>query len=220
MGRSNLSWAGCPNCFDGPVVLLDTQGCPILDVAQAFPIAWWERSRHTWAAKGPRPRLDPLYPVGLSFQWEASTSIFRRPVPIEGSFSHPAAPATVKWVGRVRCGCLATQDRLYRHHMGPDKDSCLCCGAALEDELHVLSGCSGTGSLDWAASFMELWAAAALHCHLLLPPPPSAWVASHRIPLAAALLPDSSLWHHPLPPSDAQRFLHRLHHLLAERLAE
>jgi hypothetical protein len=202
------------------VELLDSNGHSVLDVVAAFPCTWWQRSRRAWASGRPRPRLDVIFPIDLSFDWPNSTVIFGRATPAADHFTHRVAPAVIKWVARVRCGCLATHQRLHVHKMGPSSPACPCCNAPVEDEPHVLTGCPSTGSADWAASFSELWAAAALHCNVQVPLPPAEWVSTHSLPLAAALIPESCLWHHPLPPDAAPRFLRRLHVLLAERLAE
>ena len=103
---------------------------------------------------------------------------------------------------------------------GAISPACLCCGALVEDDEHVLAGCPATGSADWEASFSEVWARAAARTKLEIALPPPDWVAAHRLPLVAALIPEGALWHVRLPVADASRFLRRLHLLLAEQLAE
>ena len=219
-GTATETWTTSPHSFGDAVELLDHTGQPISDVQSVFPTVWWQRCRRAWASKGPRPRLDVLFPLDTTFDWLASNVIFRRAVATVDHFAHPVPPAVVKWVARIRCGCLATSRRLHLHGMGPTSTACVCCGAPLDDEVHVLSGCPATGSADSSATFIELWSAASDHCNIRVPPPPPDWIAAHRLPLAAALIPDNILWHHPLPPPTAQRFLHRLHTLLAQRSAE
>eukprot|EP00667_Euglena_gracilis_P024839 EG_transcript_28793 len=118
-----------------PVVLLDGDGAVVLSVPSSFPVAWWRRCRRLWSSKGPRPRLDILFPVGLDFDWASSTAIFRRPVVQPGGFVHKVAPRVIKWVARVRGGCLATRERLARHGIGGVVSPvCLCCGVEAEDD--------------------------------------------------------------------------------------
>ena len=58
------------------------------------------------------------------------------------------APATIKWIGRVRAGCLATRARLFGHANMVDSLKCLCCGAESEDEVHAVACCPATGTAD------------------------------------------------------------------------
>ena len=205
--------------FGDPVVLLDHNGSPILSAVRSVPSAFWRRSRATWSARRPRLRLDMLFPQDLEFDWQASVGIFRRPVILKGAFSHRVAPRVIKWISRMRCGCLATRDRLQRKELITSA-GCLCCGAALEDDLHVLTGCPATGSADYLALLREAWTAAVTTSKLRAPLPPLAWLEAHRLPLLAALIPSSTLWHHPLGDSDSSRFKAALHVALAERVAE
>ena len=203
------------------VLLLDVDGSVVLDVEQAFPSAWWRRSRSVWAAKGPRPRLDILFPLGLSFDWSASVGVFKRPLVVSAAFQHRVPPAVIKWTARVRSGCLATRERLHRHQLGnAASPACLCCGALIEDDVHVLSGCPATGSADWDASLREVWAATSASTNVQASPPPADWLAAYHLPLLAALIPTSSTWHLQLDVGESSRFRARLHFALAERLAE
>ena len=118
-------WGPTPSQYGDAVEILRPDGTIIWNVADAFPSAWWQHSRQTWAARGPRPRLDTLFPLTSQFDWSASNGVFRRAVSGASSFVHPVAPAVIKWLGRVRCGCLATQERLHRHHMGAPSATCL-----------------------------------------------------------------------------------------------
>ena len=131
----------------------------------------------------------------------------------------PGDPAVVKWVARVRSGCLATQARRLRCRW-VDSALCPCCADAEEDDRHLLAACPATGSSDWPTALPALWQSVADACRLAVPPPPVAWLEQHHLPLTAALIPVSNLWHHPLPSMDALRFLRRQHVALAERLAE
>ena len=206
---------------DDPVVLLDATNAAVLNVVRSFPMAWWRRCRQMWSSKGPRPRLDMLFPLDLTFDWAASVGIFRRPVVQRGGFVHRVAPRVIKWVARVRCGCLATRERLARHGIGGVvSPACLCCGAPVEDDAHVLVGCDGSGAAPYLPALQEVWTAANLNSKVPVPLPPTAWMAAHCLPLTAALIPTTVLWHHCLPEADAMRFKHALHVALAERTAE
>ena len=121
--------------------------------------------------------------------WQLSSGIFCRPTVSGGCFVYPAHLLAVKWIGRLRAGCLATG--LRRHtQLGPPRvptPSCLCCGAAVEDDLHAVAGCSATGSADWLANLAEAWQGAALACRLDVPVPDAAWLESLRFPLLGML---------------------------------
>ena len=212
------SWAPPDSCHDA-VELLDASGDPVLDVEAVFPLAWWRRQRRAWGPPGSRPRLEMLFPVDVPINWVASVAIFARPSLQSDHFRHPVAPAVVKWVARVRSGCLATQARRLRCGYAGDP-SCPCCSADEEDDHHLLAGCPATGSGEWALALPELWMSVARSCQLSIPPPPPTWLDLHHLPLTAALIPEAALMHYPLPVADSARFLRRLHLALAERLAE
>jgi len=213
------AWLPAPGLHGDAVELVDSAGKVVWSVSESFPLAWWQKVRWSWVLK-PRPRLGILYPVDVAFDWAASNGVLCRPVSSGGSFVHLVAPAVVKWLGRVRCGCLATRACLHRHRMGVSSPACLCCGAAIEDEEHVLAGCPATGSADWASSVLQAWADASSQLRIAVAPPPEEWVRAHRLPLVAALIPRTVLWHHPLPASEAQLFLAKLHICLATHLSD
>lgn len=213
------SLAACTGSCGDAVEVLDAAGDVVWHVSSAFPPAWWARVRAR-TSRGPRPRLDPLFPLGLEVDWPASNGVFRRALAGPQCFLHTTAPHVIKWVARARCGCLATQARLFAHGMGVPSAACRCCGAAVEDDLHVLSGCPATGSLEWGASILEAWVEASARSKVVVPMPPQEWVSAHHIPLTVAVVPSSTLWHHALPVAEARAFCSRLHTVLAERLAE
>ena len=103
---------------------------------------------------------------------------------------------------------------------GHTSPSCLCCGVAVEDDAHVLAGCVATGAAPSVPMLQEAWLAASTASKVPAPPPPTPWLEAHQLPLIAALIPLSTLQHHPLPEQDSRRFLAALHVALAERTAE
>ena len=138
-----------------------------------------------------------------------------------GGFAHRVPPRVVKWMARVRCGCLATRDRLARHGFaGVTSPASLCCGASCEDDAHVLMGCAATGSAPVLPLLQEAWLAASLATEVPVPSPPASWLLEHAASLMAALIPLDALAHSPLQAVDSVRFLPALHIALAERAAE
>ena len=90
----------------------------------------------------------------------------------------------------------------------------------LEDDSHVLAGCSVTGSSDWLIVLVECWNAVATQVAPSPSPPPTPWLEQHRLQLLAALIPSDISSHLPLPPASSASFRRHLHHALAERTAE
>lgn len=81
--------------------------------------------------------LCVLFPLVTEFDCTASVGAVRRPVCLEGRLRAAGAVSVdqVDW----RCGPLATRDRFFRQAMqGVESPHCLCCGAAVEDDLHAL----------------------------------------------------------------------------------
>jgi hypothetical protein len=209
-------WAPDFARFGDPMELVDASGTVVLDAAASFQSTWWLRQQR--ALLGRRAFLALLYPMALELDWSASCVIFRRPTVSGGAFVHPARPSVVKWIARCRAGCLASRDRLLRHGMESDASpGCHFCSAPLEDDSHMLAGCTGTGSADWAITLQEIWlsVAAALS---LSSPPPTDWLAAHHLPLLVALIPVSIRTF--LPPQAAPQFARRLHLALAASTAE
>ena len=100
-----------------------------------------------------------LYPPDVLVDWVASLGVFHRPI-IQGDvFVHPVAPAVIKWLARVRMGCLTTRMRLVGHGLATGPVICLCCGASNKDNEHLFTGSVATGAADWLASLLEVWRA-------------------------------------------------------------
>ena len=213
-------WKSAAGHFGDPVEILDVSGMVVMDVVSAVHRARWSHS-HRQLVRG-RPWFMELYPVDEPIDWQLSSGIFRRPTVNEGCFVYPVPLLTLKWIGRLRAGCLATGHRRHRH-LGPPRvpsPCCLCCGAAQEDDRHAVVGCSATGSADWLANFTEAWQEASKACCVEVPLPGVDWLESLCFPLLAALIPASLVVRLPLSPSNAVCFLSRLHRSLAQITAE
>ena len=138
---------------------------------------------------------------------------------VERVFIHPVQPSVVKWIARVRAGCLATRERLFRRRLVTSA-ACPCCLAAEEDEEHVLLGCPSTGTGDWLMLFREAWGLAAQELKMSMELPPENWLESHRWMLVAALIPTSLPAGTTLTSTEKVRFGKRLHLKLAQQTAE
>ena len=206
-------WTRPPGLFEDAVELLDASGSVVLDVCSRFADAWWAVRRG--ALTGFK---ELLYPASTALDWGVSGGVFRRPIVSGGRFVHPVLPAVIKWTARIRCGCLATRERLLRHGLVPSA-SCPCCAAPVEDDAHVLAGCPAIGTSDWLALLQDCWRAAAEPLPGF-PAPFVPWLATHRFPLLAALIPLSL--HHELAveESTSARFAARFHTILATQVAE
>ena len=126
----------------------------------------------------------------------------------------------IKWLARVRAGCLASRARLVGHGLEQGLPQCLCCGAEAEDDEHLLTGCPATGSQDWPALVAEAWAVAAKAVGVGVPMPPVSTMAQSHIMLLGALLPARVAVDWGLPPVLAPRFLAAFHRALALAVAE
>ena len=128
-----------------PVVLLDDAAAAVSDVTHSFHHAWWRRRGRLWSSRGPataRHHLPPRHAV-------RSVGLRRRFSPPRSSIIPTCSlggPAGAAAGARIRCGCLVTREHLARHGIcGVTSPVCLCCGAAAEDESHVLAGCEARG---------------------------------------------------------------------------
>ena len=97
-----------------------------------------------------------LNAASVPIDWPSSSGVFRRPIVSGTQFSHPAPRAVVKWIARIRCGCLATQERLHRHYLNDREQAvssatCPCCLSAIKTDEHMLAGCPTTGSVYYLA---------------------------------------------------------------------
>jgi hypothetical protein len=103
----------------------------------------------------------------------------------------------------------------------PGTARCPCCPAEVEDDLHVVGGCPGTGSIDAVRIVGALWLQVAHAKRAQVTPLPELWISEHLRQLAAALIPTAvrafmpqvDLWMVPV-------LLRDFHQKLAERLAE
>jgi ribonuclease HI len=211
-------WVDSPGPFGDPVELRDATGAIVLDVRTTLASSWWER-RHRSTARA-RPFLERLYPKESPVNWAVSTGIFRRPTVSGSAFVHPVYPAMIKWMARVRAGCLPTRARLVGHGMVTGSRQCLCCGADEEDDEHILAGCPATGTADWRLVVDEAWRGAAQAAALPAGLPPDRVLQEVHIMLLGALIPQSAVTGWGLPAGQALQFLAALHRGLAEAVAE
>ena len=154
-----------------------------VQVTAALEAAWWTSCCRTGGARW--TWLATLYPLGLDFDWTASTHIFRRPVVEERGFVFLAAPPVLKWVARARSGALSTRARLVTARLA-SSPQCLCCSADLEDDQHAILGCPVTGSSDLSLLVPEFWVKACGAARLAAPP---GWFTAHLPQLAVGLIP-------------------------------
>jgi len=195
----------------------------VVDLDSAIGSYWWDArrveagQRRTWIAA--------LYPTGMEFDWKASTAIFLLPVVVDGAFVHVVPPPVLKWVARARAGALATSLRKATTGLGiSPSPACPCCGAASEDDAHVVVGCPATGAGACADVASKLWLQAAVKRGVQAPPQlVSSWVSAHLLQLSVALIPTSArglLGGCAAADSLVVSMLQDLHRGLAERLAE
>ncbi len=104
--------------------------------------------------------------------WPRSTIIFRRPTVQVVVFVHVVPAATIKWIARIRSGCLNTRLRVHSHGRPEVSPTCPGCAAPEEDDEHALAGCPSTRTADWMATLLGAWqqAASAVSAVLLLTP--------------------------------------------------
>ena len=164
--------------------------------------------------------LVRLYLMDVPVDWVVSTGIFWRPTVSGASFIHPAPPAVIKWLARVRAGCLASRARLVGHGMVQGPRTCLCCAAEEEDDVHILAGCPATGTADWQSLVGDAWGVASKAAAVEVPLPPAAVLAEVHIMLLGALIPLSAAADWGLPAGAALPFLAALHRALAAGVAE
>ena len=163
-------WAGAEGSSGDPVAILDAEGATIMDLQRELQEAWWALRGQSRAKS--RPWLESIYPPGVQVDWAASCGVFRRPKVNGNSFVHPVHPAVVKWLGRLRAGCLASRARLVGHGLVNGLPQCLCCGADVEDDEHMVAGCAATGTREWPALVAEAWEVASKATSLSVPVPP------------------------------------------------
>lgn len=65
----------------------------------------------------PPSLVGQALPPSVPMDWKLSNGIFRRPVVSGKLFMHPVPTPVVKWVARVRAGCLASRLRLFSHRL-------------------------------------------------------------------------------------------------------
>ena len=121
-------------------------------------------------------------------------------------------PCCNEMAGAGASGWLAS---LVGHEMVTGSPACLCCGAAEEDEAHILAWCPATGTQYWQLLVAGAWRAAARVAALEVPLPPVAVLKDMHIMLVGALIPVSAAVSWGLPAMGAPQFLAALHRGLA-----
>ena len=187
-----------PSPLEDAVLLHDSAGAVIRDVEKGLRAMDW-RARESMPRRT-RPVLDLMYPRTLEVYWGTSVTIFLRPVVTQAGFVHAAPQWVLKWVARVRAGCLPARARLCRHKM-EESAACPCCEAPVEDDEHLLFGCLATGTADWLALLQEAWAASAAELRVEVAMPAMKLLRAHRWQLVAAIFPGSVASEAALPPT-------------------
>ena len=205
--------------FADPVSLVDADGRVVEDVDGQVSALFWERRQMSRSKR--RLWLDLLYPLDLTINWELSTGVFRRPVVSGRAFVHPTPPAVVKWLARTRAGCLSASSRLFSHGLDLTAVECPCCGAPVDDEEHMVSGCAVTGSADWLPGLLEVWRTVAQGLQLEIDPPPESFFHRFRLPLLVGVIPEALVEFFPAALArEKVKFLRRFHAAVAAQLAE
>ena len=102
--------------------------------------------------------------------------------------------------------------------VGPQ--TCLCCGAEVEDDEHIVAGCPATGTQDLRQLVAEAWGVAAKAAAVDVPLLPEAVLVDVHFMLLGALIPAAASSNWGLPAEGASRFLAALHRGLAAAIAE
>ena len=144
--------------FADVVRMKDSTGRWIVVVDKVVEDCWWEKQRAHIEERRP-DSLGKLW-------WQVSNKMFERPVVRGGAWISKAAPGLMKWVARARAGALASRVRMVKTNVvkgpdgGPGDPTCECCGAAAEDDVHLLTGCSDSGTDKVIDKVEEVWRAA------------------------------------------------------------
>jgi ribonuclease HI len=203
--------------FEDAVRLRDGDGAWIGVVDSAFQKSWWRKQRR---AANRRPWPARVYPPHLEIEWAVSQFLFRAPSADRGCFVHRLPDSVLKWVARARTGALATRARMHETKLVASAQ-CLCCGAAQEDEDHMLLECVATGAAEWRAQMAAAWTTALREAGLPGFPLSADWIEDHRVQLVVALIPLSVRRFFTPPDAPAVTVaLRTFHKILAERLAE
>ena len=201
-------------------------------VGKLWEEEWWEKQR-VEVMKRRQDTLGRVYPAGMEMWWKVSTKMFVRPSLRGGVWINKAPPGLVKWVARARTGALATMERMTRtgYVKGPDgtpgDPKCECCGAPVENDEHVLTGCPETGTDKVVAQARDTWrrildkslrkgvkeAAGVVD-------PPEAWFEKFKMQWAVGLIPLEARMMLPVQDSLAERWMAEMSMLMSEWLQE
>ena len=204
-------------CFSDAVQLRDPNNHWVVDLS-VIETQWWALQRSSGARR--RQWLFQLYPATVEFDWPGSVGVFRPPTVVDGHFVYSAPPSVLKWTARARTGALATRCRLLKNTL-VESAQCPCCPCPEEDDVHILTECTTTGSADCATLAPQLWLQAGHARHVPVQPLSLVWVQAHILQLAVGLLPRGLGQFLPPEKDQAARGLFRDFHLkLVGRLAE
>ena len=103
---------------------------------------------------------------------------------------YTAPPTVLKWTARARTGALATRARLFKNALSPSAQ-CPACAQGEEDDVHALTGCPATGSLDCASYANRLWGWVGAARGAALGSRPAGWVNDNLLMLSGGLIPTS-----------------------------
>ena len=190
--------------FEDVVQVRDGGGRWLRVVGKEVEECWWEKQKGAVVTRRPET-LGKMFPPGVKIWWKVSNRMFGRPVVKGDAWIEAAAPGVVKWVARARVGALATEERLSKTGTvkGPDGQpaeiKCQCCGAAVENDVHILTGCPETGTDKVADEVQKVWREALVKAKkrervwqakvVDVGPPALEWFRKHALLWAAALIP-------------------------------
>ena len=183
--------------FADAVLLIDSDGRRISSVDSWAEEVLWQKRCAEMVARRPQT-LGKLY-EGRAFDWKSSNVILRTPGIAEGHWNYWAPPGVAKWVVRARVGALATSERRRKTdgRKGPgggpaEAAHCPCCPEVKEDDMHMLTGCPGTGTDGVVEDFLTFWGET-LHEVKVSPKeqfsPTKCWGESWKLQLAVGLIP-------------------------------
>ena len=218
--------------FQDVVRFQDRDGKFVSVVGKVLEEVWWEKQR-VEVVKRRLATLGRVYPAETEIWWKVSTKMFVRPSLRGEVWINKAPPGLVKWVARARTGALATMERMTRtgYVKGPDgtpgDPKCECCGAAVEDDEHMLTGCPETGTDKVVAHVLSVWQRVMTKAVgkgasevVGVVDPPEAWFEKYKMQWAVGLIPVEARTMLGVQDSLAVRLMSEVSMLMCEWLQE